>query len=155
MVSYSASLSLSLPLTSLPSALFLSLPSVSLSWMQYENEASLLGRWGTTALTRPHWSDSRGKIKQPKEAFDPPPAGWTWYGDWFLQPELSTMYDQDDNRDEWQEEVYENQARYPLSSWPDGSKSYWTNVVCSVLYVPYSGCFTQERFCRYISLNSC
>ena len=112
-----------------------SLPlSISLSWEQYENEACLLGHWGTTALTRPHWSDSRGKIKQPKEAFEPPPPGWTWYGDWFLQPELSTMYNLDDNRDEWQEEVYENQARYPLSSWPEGHKSYWTNVVRLILY---------------------
>ena len=37
----------------------------------------------------------------------------------------------DESRDEWMEEIYENQARYPLSSWPDESKSYWTNVVCT------------------------
>ena len=43
----------------------------------------------------------------------------------------STMYDMDEKRDEWQEEIYENQARYPLSGWPDESKSYWTNVVCT------------------------
>lgn len=39
------------------------------------------------------------------------------------------MFDVDEKRDEWQEEIYENQARYPLSSWPDESKSYWNNVV--------------------------
>ena len=44
-------------------------------------------------------------------------------------PSSSTMYDADERRDEWLEEMYENQARYPLSSWPDESKSYWTNVV--------------------------
>ena len=41
------------------------------------------------------------------------------------------MFDMDESRDEWMEEIYENQARYPLSSWPDESKSYWTNVVCT------------------------
>ena len=46
-----------------------------------------------------------------------------------LSLSLSTMYDADERRDEWLEEIYENQARYPLSSWPDESKSYWTNVV--------------------------
>ncbi|CAI8014042.1 Myoferlin [Geodia barretti] len=94
----------------------------------YENEACLLGRWGTIGLTRPNWSDSRGKIKQSMDAFDPPPHGWSWDGPWFQQPELSTMFDMDESRDEWMEEIYENQARYPLSSWPDESKSYWTNV---------------------------
>ena len=39
------------------------------------------------------------------------------------------MFDMDESRDEWTEEIYENQARYPLSSWPDEKKSYWTNVV--------------------------
>ena len=43
----------------------------------------------------------------------------------------STWYDIDDGRDEWQEEVYENQARYPLSGWPGEEKSYWTNIVSS------------------------
>lgn len=46
----------------------------------------------------------------------------------------STMFDVDEKRDEWQEEIYENQARYPLSSWPDESKSYWNNVVCCIQY---------------------
>lgn len=46
----------------------------------------------------------------------------------------STMFDVDEKRDEWQEEIYENQARYPLSSWPDESKSYWNNVVGCITY---------------------
>ena len=56
----------------------------------------------------------------------------TWikaYWLWFVLIIHSTMYDLDEKRDEWQEEIYENQARYPLSSWPDEHKSYWTNVV--------------------------
>jgi len=55
---------------------------------QYENEACLFGSWGKTGLTRPHWSDTRGKIKQPQEAFEPPPPGWNWVGPWFKSPEL-------------------------------------------------------------------
>lgn len=47
------------------------------------------------------------------------------------------MYDVDDERDEWLEEIYENQARYPLSSWPDENKSYWNNVVCWMQSHPY------------------
>ena len=46
-----------------------------------------MGKWGTDGLTRPNWSDSSGKIEQPKETFDLPP-GWSWDGEWFPQPEL-------------------------------------------------------------------
>lgn len=48
------------------------------------------------------------------------------------------MYDKDEMRDEWTEEIYENQARYPLSSWPDETKSYWTNVVGIFLHIMLS-----------------
>ena len=50
---------------------------------QYENEAYMLGKWGKMGLTRPHLSDSHGKIeiKEPKEAIEAPP-GWRWEGDW-------------------------------------------------------------------------
>lgn len=54
---------------------------------QYENQACLFGKWGTTGLTRPDWSDAKGKIKQSKEAFVVP-DGWKWDGDWFVNPEL-------------------------------------------------------------------
>ena len=38
-------------------------------------------------LTRPDWSDAKGKVKQPKEVFVVP-DGWKWDGDWFINPEL-------------------------------------------------------------------
>lgn len=55
---------------------------------QYENEVRLMGIWGTTGLTRPHWSNASGKIKQPKEEFHPS-HGWDWdQDDWEISPEL-------------------------------------------------------------------
>lgn len=45
-----------------------------------------------------------------------------------LSLHCSLMYRMDDNRSEWQEEIYENQQRLPLSSWRE-DKSYWTDVV--------------------------
>lgn len=96
---------------------------------QYENEANLFGHWGTTGLTKPNWSDSKGKIKQPREAFDPPPSGWRWDGNWEIKPELSIAFEPDEGLDEWTEDVFENQTRYPLSNWPDESTSFWTDIV--------------------------
>ena len=96
---------------------------------QYENEACLFGRWGTTGLTRPNWCDSKGKIKQPKEAFEPPPRGWKWEGDWFVSPELSIAFEPDEGLDEWTEDIFENQLRPPFSSWPNSDRSWWSDVV--------------------------
>ena len=39
-------------------------------------------------VTRPRWSDSQGKTAQPLEAFEPPPPGWEWDGEWFISPDL-------------------------------------------------------------------
>ena len=94
---------------------------------------SLFGRWGTTGLaTKPAWSDSRGKIKQPQDAFVEPP-GWKWEGAWEKSPELSIAFEPDEGLDEWTEDVYENQSRYPLAHWPDQTLSFWTDIVRSLL----------------------
>ena len=97
--------------------------------MQYENEACLLGRWGKPGLTRPHWSDAKGKLKQPQEAFEPAPPGWQWEGAWFKNPELSIGFEPDEGLDEWTEDVFEYQLRLPLGHWPDPSQSYWADIV--------------------------
>jgi hypothetical protein len=96
----------------------------------YENHAFFLGKWGTTALMRPNWSDAKGKIEQPKVAFEPPPDGWVWDGDWKIKPELSVAFEPDEGLNEWTEDVYEHQMRRPFSGWPaDSSHSSWFTVV--------------------------
>eukprot|EP00731_Ephydatia_muelleri_P020348 Em0013g75a len=55
----------------------------------YENQSCFV-KWGTMHLTRPDWSDAKGKVKQPKEAFVVP-DGWKWDGDWFINPELRNV----------------------------------------------------------------
>ena len=103
---------------------------------KYENEVNLFGHWGTTGLgVKPNWSDARGKIRQPREDFDPPPSGWRWDGDWEVKPELSIAFEPDEGLDEWTEDIYENQTRYPLSNWPDESTSFWTDIVSRCLCV--------------------
>lgn len=58
----------------------------SLCW-QYENQAEVFGKWGTTGLlTRPKYSDVTGKIKVKQEYFLPPKS-WEWEADWFIDPE--------------------------------------------------------------------
>ena len=81
-----------------------------LSASQYENQA-WIGQWGTNGLTRPNWCDARGKIKQPREDFEPPPPGWRWEGDWTVSPELSIAFEPDEGLDEWTEDIFENQLR--------------------------------------------
>lgn len=103
----------------------------------------MFGRWGTTGLaTKPHWSDGRGKIRQPQEAFEPPPAGWKWHGGWEKSPELSIAFEPDEGLDEWTEDVYENQSRYPLANWPDQTLSFWTDIV-SLHYCYYKHLHVQ------------
>lgn len=54
---------------------------------QYENQAHVLGNWGTTGLVGRHkFSDVTGKVKLKRERFLPP-RGWEWEGDWFVDPE--------------------------------------------------------------------
>uniref|UniRef100_A0A8C7ID79 Myoferlin n=1 Tax=Oncorhynchus kisutch TaxID=8019 RepID=A0A8C7ID79_ONCKI len=48
----------------------------------YENQAYMLGKWGTTGLgLRYKCSDVTGKLKLKQENFIPP-RGWEWEGDW-------------------------------------------------------------------------
>lgn len=55
--------------------------------MQYENQAQVFGKWGTTGLVGRHkFSDVTGKVKLKQERFLPP-RGWEWEEDWFVDPE--------------------------------------------------------------------
>ena len=76
-----------------------------------------------------------GKVEQPKEVFKEPPPGWRWEGDWEVKPDESIVSEPDEGRDEWTEDVFENQTRRPLSHWPDKeeSGSFWTDIVSIVL----------------------
>lgn len=54
---------------------------------QYENQAQVFGKWGTTGLVGRHkFSDVTGKVKLKRECFLPP-RGWEWEGDWYVDPE--------------------------------------------------------------------
>lgn len=55
--------------------------------LQYENQAKVIGKWGTTGLVGRHkFSDVTGKVKLKQERFLPP-VGWEWEEDWFVDPE--------------------------------------------------------------------
>lgn len=55
--------------------------------LQYENQAKVFGKWGTTGLVGRHkFSDVTGKLKLKQEYFLPP-RGWEWEADWFIDPE--------------------------------------------------------------------
>ena len=49
-----------------------------------------------------------------------------------MSPELSIAFEPDEGLDEWTEDVFENQLRFPLSHWPSETDSYWTDVVSGV-----------------------
>lgn len=54
--------------------------------LQYENQACVLGKWGTTGLVGRHkFSDVTGKVKLKRERFLPP-REWEWEDDWFVDP---------------------------------------------------------------------
>ena len=90
----------------------------------------LFGVWGTTRLLKPHWSDASGDIKQPREAFDPPPPGWRWGGDWEVQPAGGVDVETDEpGLVEYTEEAFEHQNRDRLSNWSDTSSHFWTDIV--------------------------
>lgn len=61
--------------------------NMSLFALQYENQAQVFGKWGTTGLVgRYKYSDVTGKLKLKQQYFIPP-RGWEWEGDWFIDPE--------------------------------------------------------------------
>ncbi|CAE1313340.1 MYOF [Acanthosepion pharaonis] len=95
----------------------------------YENQVSILGSWtdGSLTMTRPKFSDVQGKISLPKENFVPP-TGWKWDGDWYINQELSLLYDKDAGHKTYLEDMYENQSRIPVGTW-GLNKQPWTDVV--------------------------
>lgn len=55
--------------------------------LQYENQAQVFGKWGTTGLVGRHkFSDVTGKLKLKQQYFIPP-RGWEWEDEWFIDPE--------------------------------------------------------------------
>ncbi|XP_071169318.1 myoferlin-like isoform X13 [Mytilus edulis] len=94
----------------------------------YENQLSLpiVGWTSKGPLNRPKWSDSQGKVKSPKDKFDPPP-GWRWDSEWYISPELSMLYDKDAGHKTFMEDVYEVQSRMPGTRWVEASRP-WTDV---------------------------
>lgn len=83
-------------------------------FFQYENEVSFMSKWCTTGplMTRPHFSDSSGRIEVNKDAMKVP-EGWRWDGDWQLAPELSLFYDRDAGLTTFLEDVFVNEMRVP------------------------------------------
>lgn len=100
----------------------------------YENQSKgITTDWSKTfVITRPKWSDSQGKVKLPKESFEPPP-GWRWDGDWYVNPELSMMYDKDSGHKTFIDDVYECQVRLPGTQWTAMPKRPWANVKGDVM----------------------
>ena len=94
----------------------------------YENQVTLpiVGWTNKGPLNRPKWSDSQGKVKSPKEKFDPPP-GWRWDSEWYVSPELSMLYDKDAGHKTFMEDVYEVESRMPGGRWVAASRP-WTDV---------------------------
>ncbi|XP_066519637.1 myoferlin [Hoplias malabaricus] len=96
----------------------------SVSAELYENQAKMMGKWGTTGLlNRPKFSDVTGKVKLKQEYFLPP-KGWQWDGDWVVDPEKSLLTEADAGHSEFLDEVYENQARFPGGEWKDAAEPY-------------------------------
>ncbi|KAL0992853.1 hypothetical protein UPYG_G00099800 [Umbra pygmaea] len=83
----------------------------------YENQAHVLGKWGTTGLMlRPRFSDVTGKVKLKKECFMPP-KGWNWEGEWFVDPERGLLTEADAGHTEFTDELFKNETRYPAGEW--------------------------------------
>ncbi|KJE97724.1 Fer1l3 protein [Capsaspora owczarzaki ATCC 30864] len=84
----------------------------------YQNERYLpVKGWSDMLLPvdPPKWSDKAGKeARQPDQVELPP--GWSWVGDWFLDPETLDI-DTDSGQDVVIEETFENERYYPLKGW--------------------------------------
>ncbi|KAG8435205.1 hypothetical protein GDO86_013229 [Hymenochirus boettgeri] len=90
----------------------------------YENQALLLGKWGTTGLLKhPKCSDVTGSIKLKRESFLPPKS-WEWEDDWRVDPERSLLTEADAGHSEFTDEIYENEARYPGGEWKKAEETY-------------------------------
>uniref|UniRef100_A0A673HYG0 Myoferlin-like n=1 Tax=Sinocyclocheilus rhinocerous TaxID=307959 RepID=A0A673HYG0_9TELE len=90
----------------------------------YENQAQVLGKWGTTGLlNRSKFSDVTGKVKLKQEYFLPP-VGWEWEGDWCVDPEKTLLTEADAGHTEFVDEVYENETRLPGGEWKLAAEPY-------------------------------
>uniref|UniRef100_A0A8C4E0W6 Myoferlin like n=1 Tax=Dicentrarchus labrax TaxID=13489 RepID=A0A8C4E0W6_DICLA len=90
----------------------------------YENQARVLGKWGTTGLVGRHkFSDVTGKVKLKQERFLPP-RGWEWDADWFVDPERSLLTEADAGHTEFTDEVFQNETRFPGGEWKPAAEPY-------------------------------
>ncbi|XP_036979815.1 myoferlin [Acanthopagrus latus] len=90
----------------------------------YENQAHVLGKWGTTGLVGRHkFSDVTGKVKLKQERFLPP-RGWEWDGDWFVDPERCLLTEADAGHTEFTDEVFQNETRFPGGEWKPAAEPY-------------------------------
>ncbi|TDH01299.1 hypothetical protein EPR50_G00178880 [Perca flavescens] len=90
----------------------------------YENQAHVLGKWGTTGLVGRHkFSDVTGKVKLKRERFLPP-RGWDWEQDWFVDPERSLLTEADAGHTEFTDEVFQNETRFPGGEWKPAAEPY-------------------------------
>ncbi|XP_064806910.1 myoferlin-like isoform X1 [Oncorhynchus masou masou] len=90
----------------------------------YENQAYMLGKWGTTGLGLRHkYSDVTGKLKLKKEYFMPP-RGWEWEGEWFIDPEKGLLTEADAGHTEFIDEVFQNETRFPGGEWKPAAEPY-------------------------------
>ncbi|TNM99953.1 hypothetical protein fugu_012986 [Takifugu bimaculatus] len=90
----------------------------------YENQAFVLGKWGTTGLVGRHkFSDVTGKVKLKRERFLPP-RGWEWEDDWFVDPAKCLLTDADAGHTEFTDEVFQNETRFPGGDWQPAAEPY-------------------------------
>uniref|UniRef100_A0A4W5QPW6 Myoferlin n=1 Tax=Hucho hucho TaxID=62062 RepID=A0A4W5QPW6_9TELE len=90
----------------------------------YENQAYMLGKWGTTGLGLHHkYSDVTGKLKLKQEYFMPP-RGWEWEGEWFIDPEKGLLTEADAGHTEFIDEVFQNETRFPGGEWKPAAEPY-------------------------------
>ncbi|XP_063674366.1 myoferlin-like [Bolinopsis microptera] len=72
----------------------------------YENEIITNGRWGVKNLTRPQFSNEDGTMQTPKDFFTVP-KGWTWEGEWEIQPKKGSLVSEEFTLKEWVDRRYE------------------------------------------------
>ncbi|XP_072293204.1 myoferlin-like isoform X1 [Eucyclogobius newberryi] len=90
----------------------------------YENQAKVIGKWGTTGLVGRHkFSDVTGKVKLKQERFLPP-VGWEWVDDWFVDPERCLLTEADAGHTEFTDEVFENETRFPGGEWKPAAEPF-------------------------------
>ncbi|XP_055083337.1 LOW QUALITY PROTEIN: myoferlin [Periophthalmus magnuspinnatus] len=90
----------------------------------YENQAKVIGKWGTTGLVGRHkFSDVTGKVKLKQERFLPP-VGWEWADDWFVDPERCLLTEADAGHTEFTDEVFENETRFPGGEWKPAAEPF-------------------------------